>query len=118
MAILLGKRQVQGQSIPLSQTGDDPTELFAIPEDACWPAHVSVDNTHATANVYLKWVQNGSKGTLSSSDFSRRLKAGDGYVWDAPPRNSRLIGIADTPGVTLKIDANWSYLYADVLEAQ
>lgn len=112
MAILLGTRQLEGLSPNLSQTNDTPTELLKIPPDACWPAHISVDNVHATANVYLKWVQTESGGAVSTTDFSRRLKAGDGYVWDSPPRNARLVAIADAANVQVAIDANWSYLRA------
>jgi len=112
MAILLGTRQIQGVSDVLSQLGDVPTEVLRVPSDACWPAHISVDNEHGTATIYVKWVQLGSGTGLSATDHSRRLKAGEGYVWDAPPRNSRLIAIADTNNVTLTIDANWSYLAA------
>src|SRR5439155_5049538 len=113
MAILLGMRQLEGFSQALSQTGDDPTELLNVPPDACWPAHISVDNVHATAIVYLKWVQIGSKGTVSITDYARRLKAGEGYGWDHPPRNARLVAIADTASVFLAIDANWSYSHAE-----
>src|ERR1700704_600213 len=112
MAILLGTRQIEGPSPTLSQTSDDPTELLRVPSDACWPAHVSVDNEHATANVYLKWLQIGGGGGVTSTDHSRRLKPGEGYVWDAPPRNCRLVAIADAAGVQLILDCNWSYLRA------
>src|SRR5438128_12311499 len=103
MAILLGTIQQQGASANLSQTGDDPSELLRMPADACWPAHISIDNIHGSATVYLKWVQIGSTGQLSSTNYSRRLKAGDGYVWDQPPRNCRLIAIADASGVQVVI---------------
>jgi hypothetical protein len=112
MAILLGTRQIQGPSAILSLLGDDPTEILRVPSDACWPAHISVDNEHGTATIYVKWLQIGSKGTISSSDHSRRLKAGEGYVWDSPPRNSILVAISDTASTTLVIDANWSHLSA------
>lgn len=112
MAILFGTTQLQGLSPILSQIADAPTELVRVPVDACWPAHISVDNIHASAICYLKWIQLGSGGSISSTDFSRRLKAGEGYVWTYPPRNAKLIAIADTASVQMAIDANWSHLRA------
>jgi hypothetical protein len=113
VAILLGNCGPQGLSPVLSTIADDPTVIVEIPDDACWPAHIAVDNVHASATVYLKWVQIDATGQVSSTNFSRKLGPGDGYVWDEPPRGCKLIAIASTGSVQLSCDMNWSYLSAE-----